>query len=289
MLIHFATSPDLPELTIDDTIAADELRRRGFDVEPLIWSDEMRRAGDAVVIRSCWDYHLNEPAFRSWISRLERDDIPVINSATLLRWNLHKSYIMELAARGIAVVPTVAAGAADARSLDNIIRDSGWQEAVVKPAVSLSAYETWRVTEHDAATHEDRFVRLRSRGDVLVQSFVHEVTTAGEWSLMFFGSSYSHAVRKLPKSGDFRVQIEHGGSVTSELPPAGLIAQAARVIEVLPERASYCRVDGVMVNDAFIVMEVECIDPVLFFELHPPAAELFADEVMRRITLEKSI
>ncbi|HEX2167435.1 MAG TPA: hypothetical protein VHG09_09425 [Longimicrobiales bacterium] len=281
MLIHFATAADLPALTPDDLIAADALRSRGARVEPLIWSSPpAAERADAVVIRSCWDYHLREAAFRAWIAGLQSSNVVVINPPSLVQWNLHKSYIAELQAAGIGTVPTVFAGRGDTRTLSEIISSARWEEAVVKPAVSLSAYETWRVNSRDAAAHEERFMQLRSGGDVLVQEFQPQVMRSGEWSLMYFGRAFSHAVRKLPKNGDFRVQTEHGGSVETDVPDQRLIDDAARVLGALPERPVYCRVDGIVVDDAFLVMEVECIDPVLFFELDRPAADRFADEIL---------
>lgn len=121
---------------------------------------------------------------------------------------------------------------------------------------------------------------LRRAGDALVQKFIPEVTTDGEWSLVFLGTQFSHAIRKRAKAGDFRVQIEHGGSAVATAPPDLMITAAERVLAALPVAPVYCRVDGVLTPDAFVVMEVECIDPVLFFELHPPAAALFADAVL---------
>jgi glutathione synthase/RimK-type ligase-like ATP-grasp enzyme len=284
MLIHFATAPDVPVLTDDDRIAAAVLAARGIRVETVVWSAPagIGRA-DAVVIRSCWDYHLREPAFRGWIARLEQEGVPVINPPGLVRWNLHKSYIGELEDRGVAAVPTVFVDARDARSLGEIIAAEGWEDVVVKPAVSLNAYETWRIAGHESHEHQDRFMQLRSRGDVLVQRYAPEVTTGGEWSLMFFGHQFSHAVRKLPKAGDFRVQTMHGGSVAPDVPPQRLIDDAERVLKALPEAPVYCRVDGVVVDNALIVMEVECIDPVLFFALHAPAASAFADRIIQHL------
>src|SRR5690606_38082218 len=140
-----------------------------------------------------------------------------------------------------------------------------------------------RVTRAEARKVEARFAAMRGGGDVLVQQFIREVTTDGEWSLVFFGSDFSHAVRKRPKQGDFRVQIEHGGSAVTETPPPRLVADAARVIATLPEPPIYCRVDGVLTPEAFAVMEVECIDPVLFFGLHSPSAALFAAAVLEHM------
>lgn len=284
MLILFATAPGIPALTQDDQIAADALQSRGIHVAPLVWSAAPDGArADAVVIRSCWDYHLREAAFRAWIDRLESDGTPVINSPALVRWNLHKSYIAELEHHGVAVVPTVLVRSGDTRRLREVIEAAGWHEAVVKPAVSLSAWETWRVPLHDADAHEDRFVRLRAQGDVLVQQFLPAVSSAGEWSLMFFGERFTHAVRKLPKEGDFRVQTEHGGSVFHEIPPQRLIDAAERVLRALPGRPVYCRIDGVEAEGTFTVMEVEAIDPVLFFSLYPPAATHFAEEIVNHL------
>lgn len=283
MLIHFVTAPGIP-ITDDDRLAAAALEQRGIRVEPMNWSGPYpTTGGDAVVIRSCWDYHLREAAFRAWLARLEHEGVAVINPPALVRWNLHKAYIAELSSRGVAAVPTAFVGVGATHSLHEILHAQGWLEAVVKPAVSLSAHETWRLAAHEARAHEDRFVRMRRGGDVLVQRFLPEVTAGGEWSLMFFGVQFSHAVRKLPKAGDFRVQTEHGGSVMPDVPPQRVIDSAAGVLHALPQAPVYCRVDGVVVDDEFLVMEVECIDPVLFFALHAPAAALFADAVLTKL------
>src|SRR5690606_32937924 len=119
---------------------------------------------------------------------------------------------------------------AEPRSLADIMDATGWDEVVVKPAVSASAWETRRISRAAAATSDADFERLLIRGDMLVQKYVPEITSDGEWSLLFFGGQYSHAVRKRPEEGDFRVQVEHGGSVTAEPAPAHVVAAAERVI-----------------------------------------------------------
>lgn len=286
MIIQFATAADLPALTPDDCLAGEALAALGVQVEPVVWSEPERgsaRRVAAVVIRSCWDYHLREREFRVWLDGLERRDLVVINELPLIRWNMHKKYMDELQQTGVPVVPTVWVKCGDARSLRDILDVAGWSEAVVKPAISACAHETWQVHGHDAAAMEERFTRLRSTGDVLVQRFLTEITTEGEWSLVFFGSEFSHAARKRPRPGDFRVQVEHGGSDTSEVPPHALIADAARVVGCLPGTPVYTRVDGVVVDGEFLLMEVECIDPFLYFQMHAPAAARFAAEVMRRV------
>jgi glutathione synthase/RimK-type ligase-like ATP-grasp enzyme len=286
LIIQFATAASLPALTPDDRVAGEALAALGVQVEAVVWSEhDPGSAGrvDAVVIRSCWDYHLREREFSAWLDRLERQGLVVINELPLVRWNMHKKYLDELQRRGVPVVPTLWVNRGDERSLGDLLDVTGWREVVVKPAISACAYETWQVRSHDVAAGEERFMRLRATGDVLVQKFLTEITTAGEWSLVFFGSEYSHAARKLPRPGDFRVQVEHGGCDMSDVPPATLIDDAARAVRCLPGSPVYTRVDGVVVDGVFMLMEVECIDPFLYFQMHEPAAARFAAEVMRRV------
>lgn len=283
--VLFATSRDHPELTADDRLAVAALDGLGIEVAPVVWADtppEMLNGGDAVVIRSCWDYHVYPEEFERWVTACEQSGAAVINAPALLRWNLHKRYLRELEAQGVEIVPTVWVEGGDARPLGEVLRGAGWSEAVVKPAVSLSAYETWRTSPGAAAAHQARFEALRRRGDVLVQRFAPEIATRGEWSLVFFGGVYSHAVRKLPKPGDFRVQMDHGGTARREVPPAVLVQAAERVLEVLPEPPVYARVDGIAVGERLVLMELECIDPVLYFGMEPLAAERFARRVVER-------
>lgn len=283
--VLFATSDEHAALTADDRLAADALRGLGLRVEPLVWSrpDAVPGDGAAVVIRSCWDYHLREREFRGWIASLEARGVPVLNAPALVRWNLHKGYLREMEARGIPVVPTAWVRADDPRPLGAHLDAAGWEEAVVKPAVSLSAHETWRVRRDEAAAHEPRFRRLRAAGDVLVQRFLPEVVSGGEWSLVFFGGEFSHAVRKRPRPGDFRVQVEHGGSSAPEAPTPELVDAAGAALRAAPGVADYARVDGVVAGGEFLLMELECIDPVLFFAAHPPAAARFARRIEERV------
>lgn len=277
--VFFATAGEHPDLTADDRVAAAALAERGVRVEPLVWTraDPASLDGAAVVIRSCWDYHLRPDEFAGWISALEARGVPVANAPELVRWNLHKGYLRELEERGVPVVPTRWVERGDPRTLGEHLDAAGWAEAVVKPAVSLSAYETWRVSRAEASGSEARFARLRAAGDVLVQRFVPEIASGGEWSLVFLGGEFTHAVRKRPKPGDFRVQSEHGGSVDAPPPPGELVEAAAGVLAALRRPApTYARVDGVVAGGRFLLMELEVIDPVLFFSAHPPAAARFA-------------
>lgn len=284
--VLFATSGDHAGLTDDDRIAAAALEGHGIRVEPVVWEStppESLAGAGAVVIRSCWNYHLHPQAFEEWITACEEHGVALVNSPALLRWNLHKRYLRELEERGVESVPTVWIERGSATPLAEVLRSAGWTEAVVKPAVSLSAHETWRTSPGEAGAHQGRFAALRGSTDVLVQRYLPEIATAGEWSLVFFGGEYSHAVRKRPRAGDFRVQVDHGGTALPEAPPQAVVRAAARVLEAAPEPPVYARVDGVEMDGRFVLMELECLDPVLFFGAEPAAAERFARRIVDRL------
>jgi hypothetical protein len=254
--IALATSEGWPELSPDDRELAPELAKLGCHATPVVWNDPAVdwRSFDLVVIRSCWDYHLRPDEFRGWLDRLDRLRVPVGNTSDTIRWNMHKRYLRELATEGIPVVSEP---------------QQPTDKVVVKPAISASAYETHVFDDLSAA--RETIGRL---GDVIVQEFIPEIVTRGEWSLMLFGGEFSHAVRKLPKEGDFRVQHEFGGRYLLEAPPPAVMTLAQRVLSVVD--VLYARVDIVEAARGPLLMELELIEPGLFLKMGPAAARRFA-------------
>jgi hypothetical protein len=114
----------------------------------------------------------------------------------------------------------------------------------------------------------------------MVQEFMDGVLGEGEWSLMFFGGKFSHAVLKTSKPGDFRVQSDFGGKSRAADPPAFVIECAIHAVQAV-EQTLYARVDGVVDHHQaqFRIMELELIEPALFLTSHPAAAERFADAI----------
>jgi glutathione synthase/RimK-type ligase-like ATP-grasp enzyme len=242
---------------------------------------------DAVVIRSCWDYHLKLAPFLEWLDRLGRLGVPVFNSPGLIRWNADKHYLLELAARGVTIVPTrlVRQDAADPRrALLEALDGLGADEAVVKPAVSASAHATWRTSRERADADAPAFAALVSAGDVLVQPFLRTVAEAGEWSLVCFGGMPSHTVLKRPAPGDWRVQSELGGSAQRLPMPTAALRQAEQVLEAAEAAgARYARVDGCVMDGRFVLMELELIEPQLYLPLEPEAAARFARAIVEAL------
>lgn len=298
-MLAFATHALAPDLTPDDQLLAGAVRRRGTDVEAVVWDSGRSLAGfDAVVIRSTWDYHHRPAEFLAWIEEVERGGTMLVNPGDAVRWNHDKRYLLDLAADGIRIVPTelVEEGGP---ALREVMRTRGWSDVVVKPTISASAHETWRTG--GAPPDEARFARLRDAGPgaVLVQPFVPEVTEDGEWSLIYFGGVFSHAAIKRPRAGDFRVQQEHGGRYERASPDEAIVAAGAEVVEAAARRLGraredfvYARVDGVLLREAghasFALMELEAIEPALFFLHAPEAADRMAAVLVERVAIDRT-
>jgi glutathione synthase/RimK-type ligase-like ATP-grasp enzyme len=279
--IALATYDRAPSLAPDDQLLLPEFAALGIDAEPAVWSSEevIWETFDAVVIRSCWDYHLRVAAFREWLARLDASRLPVWNSVGLVEWNSHKNYLIDLERRGVTIVPTRLIGEGGSAAIEAVVRDAGWSRFVLKPAVSASGFETHAFDADFGAETRQAIDRVTRLGDVLVQPFLEEVPARGEHSLIYFEGKFSHAAIKRAAASDFRVQTEHGGSVTPVLVDQWLVDAGMKALKALPDMPLYARVDGVARNDEFLLMELELIEPNLFFELQPGSAAAFASAV----------
>src|SRR6266480_3684373 len=191
--IALATYTKLPSLNEDDLLVVPVLRELGVTAVPAVWDspDVCWEEFQGVVVRSCWDYHHRLEEFLAWVTRLERAEVPLWNPAAVLRWNSHKGYLRELAARGVPIVPTRWLARGRRVGLGQLLRDERWSDAVVKPAVSASATDTWRTSAATAGVDQGRLEELLRAGDVMVQPFIQEVCDPGEWSIIFFGGRFT--------------------------------------------------------------------------------------------------
>src|SRR5258708_2245852 len=227
----------------------------GARVEVADWRDSTVDWSNAAVtmLRSPWDYvyHLRE--FLGWAERVSTVS-ELWNPFELVRWNTHKSYLLELHARGAPIVPTVVLVAGSAASLDAICDAQGWNAVVVKPAIA-SGGDGARRGEVGDPTLQAHLDALLAAGEVLVQPYVPAVERDGEISVVLFDGRFSHALRKRPAPGDYRVQEHHGGTTELVDPNPGLIELAERVCGVLPTPTLYARIDLVSLGDQWHLIE----------------------------------
>ncbi|HEY2511588.1 MAG TPA: hypothetical protein VGI39_12055 [Polyangiaceae bacterium] len=274
--LAFATCDALRGLYDEEQAFLPMLRARGVRAEAAVWDDPAVSwaSFDAVVMRSTWDYFRKHDAFLAWLGRVEKAT-RLWNPPSLVRWNLDKRYLRELAARGVTVVPTVFCDPGKPANLERILAEEGWDRAVLKPAVSGGGYRTHRVSRVEAAAHQGELDDVLLTGAALVQPFLPEIQAEGEWSLLYFGGRFSHAVLKVPTGGDYRIQLEFGGTFTRVEPSPAMFAQVEKVLAALPEAPAYARIDGVRRGDTFLLMEAELIEPYLYTPAAPESAEAY--------------
>jgi glutathione synthase/RimK-type ligase-like ATP-grasp enzyme len=280
MKLRIATCRPLPEPDVDEDLLLEALAARGVDARMAAWNDP-REDWDAPVptlLRSTWDYIHDLPAFERWISRAAAA-APLWNPADVLRGNLHKRYLLELAGRGVPVVPTDLVERGSPGLLADRLAARGWRDVVLKPAVGAGSFETHRFTAGADAAAESLFARLVATRDMLIQPYQASVEAHGERALVWIEGAFTHAVRKSPRFADGVEQVSAALPLSAAERAVGEAALAP-----LAGRLLYARVD--VAPDAAgnpQVMELELVEPSLFLLQAPAALQRLVDGVERRL------
>lgn len=284
MRLGFLTCPLVGGISTDDAFAARALEARGVTVVPVDWHSPIDATLEAVVMRSPWDWYHHRDEFRTFLASLASVRPRVFNSPALLEHFADKTYFRSLARLGVATIPTqFFPRAPDVNELSAALEERGWPRAVLKPTFTANAAGARRLvgTEVEEVAKAAQLASITS--EWMLQPYVDSIEREGEWALIFFGGDFSHALRKRPKAGDFRVQVEHGGGAEAEVPPPPLLEWAKTVIASVASTALYARVDAVSFEDSWRVMELELVEPELFFRTDPLAPSRFADALLREV------
>ena len=291
MDIALVSCVQLPEPDADMAPLEAAVRAAGLSCEVVGWDDpsvDWSRFR-LTLLRATWNYPQALPAFLDWLARVD----PVTrlwNPPALVRWNAHKGYLLELAARGIPVAPTELVRAGSAVTLVEIIDRRGWDEVVVKPAVSAGSFRTIRVGRAghtgDAGragldAGEAHLRSLAAERDVLVQQYLPAVEGYGERALIWIDGALTHAVRKSPRFEGDREQVSEAMAIA----PAEA-ALAERVLASIDMPKLYGRVDVAPGPDGQpLVMELELVEPSLFFRQNPEALARLVRALGREVDL----
>ena len=284
MTIVFATCDAHPLIAADDQILAAALTPLGVTATPIPWTEiDPHALVDAppIVLRSTWDYHRIPTMFSTWLSALEDSGRTVWNHPAIARGNIDKLYLRQLESAGLAIPKTRWLDRIDEESLRQALEEERWQQAVLKPRIAATAYGTFLITA-DTLPADEELAPARASG-ALLQEFVPQIVDRGEMSLIYCDGAFSHAVSKRSRPGDFRVQQDFGGVVTAVTPSSSLIAFADRVMATVPGPQLYARVDVVETERGPLLMELELIEPELYFLIVPSAAGRFAAAVAQRM------
>ncbi len=255
----------------------------GIAAELVSWRADIDwSAYPLVVIRTPWDYFRHLDEFLAWARSVEAVT-RVVNPPALIEWNSHKRYLRDLAAQGVPTIPTLWLAQGSANSVGKLLAQD-WETVVVKPAVSIGAIGAMRALALDPALQR-HLQQLVAAGDVMAQPYIESIAENGELSLIYFGGQFSHAIRKRPQPGDYRVQDMYGGRNERDEPCAAARALGDLVLKCLPLATAYARVDMVLYDCNWCLMEVELVEPELFFPLAEGSAAAFAEEIRRLLDL----
>jgi glutathione synthase/RimK-type ligase-like ATP-grasp enzyme len=294
-LILFASSPQFPDLHDDWPLERAALDDVGIDARTAVWSDPAVHwsACDLVVANGVWDNIHHAAAFSAWLDRLTAEGVPVVNPPAMLRWNLDKRYLRDLEDAGLPTVPTLWVEP-DRGPFDGSSLTLPAGEVVVKPSISGGGYRTarYRPHEHDQALRHVAAL-VDSGRTAMVQPYQPAVDARGEAGLVFLGGVFSHAFHKDPliRRGvgptDSLVDNQVTRAATATAGQLDLARQAVTAAERLLGPTTYARVDIVERADgAPAVLELELLDPALFFVHHPEGAVRLADVLRHRLAGE---
>jgi glutathione synthase/RimK-type ligase-like ATP-grasp enzyme len=288
--VALASCLELPEPDADEQPLLDALRAAGLSAEVLPWDDpgaeDAFAAARVTVLRSTWNYSVQPDAFLAWIDRTATR-AALWNGRDAVRWNAHKSYLLDLERRGVATVPTHLLKRGEQATLAEVMRARGWTAAVVKPAVSGGSRETIRVQGADGelAAGAAHLRRLLAVEDVLVQPYLESVEGYGERALVWIDGALTHAVRKSPRFLGDDESVSEAQPIAQD--EARLAERAVDAAVAVAGPLLYARVDVARGPDGQpCVMELELIEPSLFFPRAPHALERYVAAVRARMRVD---
>ena len=287
--------PTEPPFTPDDQLLVDELRRRGHRVSAIVWgadTSQLTDRFDRIIVRSPWDYMDSDElrrGFLRWLENLSATGLCVENELPVMLWLMDKRYLLDFAAVGVPIVPTQLIPAGGSFALEAFVERHG--AAVIKPAVSAAGAGLEFLPDcQTARSFQHEFTGRCQRGAQLVQPFLPEIQTNGEWSLVYFGGDYSHGVHKLPGRGQIMVHAERGGSLRFADPPAVVRQMGNRAAAAVPQAFAkrgdrscrmplYLRIDIIETAGGGLLSDCEGVEPELFFRARLGSATRFAELV----------
>lgn len=237
------------------------LRGLGLDAVQVAWDDPRSdwASFDCVLVRSPTSYQERHGEFLAWADRAA-SSTELWNPVELLRWNIHRKYLLDLEARGVPVLPTVVLKSDSAATIAEVCSGRGWERVVLKPATSAGGLGVV-VVDGGSTDGQDQLVMRLRFGDVVVQPYVDTIHSEGELRVgMILGEPVA-AVRRLPVADDFGVQAHRMGPVEQLTPSEDAAAVAQAALRTLGRRTLHARVDLLLVDGEWRVVELQLIEP----------------------------
>lgn len=269
------------DILTEDRLVLEALTAKGYRVGRKSWSDPDFdwSTTKTVIFRTTWDYFYRFKEWQAWLTSTSQVT-QMINPYALIQWNMDKHYLSDLEERGINIPESRFIEVGEQTSLSALLQETGWTNCILKPCISGTARHTYKLNAENIAAHEDIFQDLITKEAMLLQPFLHKIVEKGEVSMVVIGGQFTHAVLKVAQDGDFRVQCDFGGSVHHYEPSDAEMAFAEKAVAACDPQPLYARVDIIEDNNnELAVIELEMIEPELWFRLNPQAAEVLADAI----------
>jgi len=280
--LAFLTMETIENWTVDIDLSFPYLKNLDWDVEAVDWRSDSPnwQEFDAVYIGVPWDYPTEPDRFMQVLESIDRSPATLFNDISLVCWTLAKTYLRDLEEGGAAIVPSLWFDDMNVSHVSLAFEKFATDQIIVKPIVSTNATDTYLLTRKLCAELSSELLRKFRKRPFVVQPFMDRIKTDGEYSLFYFDRSFSHAIQKIPKQGDFRVQEEYGAQILSIEPNSDLLAAGHRAITLVDPSPVYARIDFVQ-NDAdeYLLMELELIEPSMYLRTNTLAPERFAHAI----------
>lgn len=276
--VAYLTMQDEVDYVTDYHLSYAPMQSLGWEVETVAWrADHDWNQFDAVYICSPWDYPQYIDEFRSVLQRIDSSRAVLLNDKAIVDWNLEKTYLRDVAARGDKIVPSSWYESFDPAAVRGFFAEHACDTVVIKPTIGANAQDAFVLNDPVDDALVAKLARVFKTKRFFVQPFIDNIQAEGEYSLFFFNGDYSHAILKTPKAGDFRVQEEHGAEIRACSPPGALLPVAHDVFSHIDPLPVYGRGDWVRGPDGrFLLMELELIEPSLYLRTDSDAATRFA-------------
>ena len=245
------------------------LRARGHRVSGPSWTALDGQRFDLVLPILAWGYHRAGADWLTATRRWEQAGLRVHNPPSVMRWNADKTYLGRLGELGVPVTPTLFTERLSLKHLAGAAERFGTERLIAKPQISALAWQTIRWSPGDP-------IENGPTGPAMIQPYLPAIEESGEVSLIYLAGAFSHAIRKRPQPGDFRVQPEYQGIIGPHHAAPDELAAAELALAAVEEPLLYARVDLVRdLQGRPVLMELELVEPDLYLRFDPAAPARF--------------
>lgn len=280
--VAFLSTDNLEDFFVYDELLLPYFNQKEWKVETVSWHTNLENWArfDYVIVRSTWDYQQHAEAFLACLKQIDASSTTLLNPLRLMQWNIEKYYLKDLQHKGVPIVKTIWETTFDNAVIDKAFDEFSSDAIVIKPVLSANADDTFKLERETWKESAGVLSNTFKQRDFMIQPFLSSIVDEGEYSLFYFGGAFSHAIKKVPQEGDFRVQEEHGGRLHPVNVDDVQLAVAEKALSAMPCNALYARVDLVRQNSNWAIMELELIEPSLYFNLDEDSPVRFVEALL---------